>query len=280
MWAPISGPYSKFPVRCWWFWAYISCTWCCVPSDEGIQWHPTPVVFLENPMDGGAWWAAVHGVAKSRTRLSDFTFIFHFHALEKEMATHSSVLAWRIPGTGEPGGLPSMGLHRVRQDWSDLAAAEPRSHSRVEKVGRMYYFWKPLFVIQSSLHVNNIHWEVDKYGYMLWVRLWTQVCVWLETDNEVDRWLVSTVCICIFIALKKKNSYFPPQKTKTNKQKTVTGTIFKIYSEASCLKWDSSKASVPVLRLKLSFIFVLSFMWLHQKHALVKYISSNSFRKK
>ena len=71
---------------------------------------------LENPMDGGAWWAVVHGVAKSRTRLSDFTFTFHFHALEKEMATHSSVLAWRIPGTEEPGGLPSMGSHRVGHD--------------------------------------------------------------------------------------------------------------------------------------------------------------------
>ena len=71
---------------------------------------------LENPMDGGAWWAAVHGVARSRTRLSDFTFTFHFHSLEKEMATHSSVLAWRILGTGEPGGLPSMGSHRVRHD--------------------------------------------------------------------------------------------------------------------------------------------------------------------
>ena len=71
----------------------------------------TPLQYsrLENPMDGGAWWAAVHGVAKSPTRLSEFTFTFHFHALEKEMATHSSVLAWRIPGTGEPGGLPSMG---------------------------------------------------------------------------------------------------------------------------------------------------------------------------
>ena len=78
---------------------------------------------LENPMNGGAWWAAVHGVAKSRTWLSDFTFTFHFHALEKEMATHSSVLAWRIRGTGEPGGLPSMGWHRVGHDWSDLAAA-------------------------------------------------------------------------------------------------------------------------------------------------------------
>ena len=71
---------------------------------------------LENPMDGGAWWAAVHGVARSWTRLSDFTFTSHFHALEKEMATHSSILAWRIPGTEEPGGLLSVELHRVRHD--------------------------------------------------------------------------------------------------------------------------------------------------------------------
>ena len=78
---------------------------------------------LENPMDRGAWWAAVHGVAKSWTRLSNFTFTFHFHALEKEMATHSSVLAWRIPGTGEPGGLRSMGSLRVGHNCSDAAAA-------------------------------------------------------------------------------------------------------------------------------------------------------------
>ena len=71
---------------------------------------------LENPMDGGAWRAAVHGVAEGQTRLNNFTFTFHFHALEKEMATHSSVLAWRIPGMGEPGGLLSMGSHRVRHD--------------------------------------------------------------------------------------------------------------------------------------------------------------------
>ena len=71
---------------------------------------------LENPMDGGAWQAAVHGVKKSQTRLSDFTFTFHFHALEKEMATHSSVLAWKILGMGEPGGLLSMGSHRIRHD--------------------------------------------------------------------------------------------------------------------------------------------------------------------
>ena len=71
---------------------------------------------LKNPMDGGAWKAAVHGVSENWTRLSDFTFTFHFHALEKEMATHSSVPAWRIPETGEPGGLPSMGSHRVGHD--------------------------------------------------------------------------------------------------------------------------------------------------------------------
>ena len=69
-----------------------------------------------NPMDGGAWWASVHGVAKSRTILNDFTFTFHFHILEKEISTHSSVLAWRIPGMGEPGGLPFMASHRVRHD--------------------------------------------------------------------------------------------------------------------------------------------------------------------
>ena len=78
---------------------------------------------LENPMDRGAWWAAVHAVARSRTRLSDFPFTFHFPALEKEMAIHSCVLAWRIPGTREPGGLLFMGSHRVGHDWSDLEAA-------------------------------------------------------------------------------------------------------------------------------------------------------------
>ena len=84
----------------------------------GREGNGTPLQYscLENPMDGGAWWVVVHGVAKSWTRLSDFTFTFHSHALEKEMETHSSVLAWRIPGTGEPGGLPSMGLHRVEHD--------------------------------------------------------------------------------------------------------------------------------------------------------------------
>ena len=100
----------------------------------------TPLQYscLENPMDRGALWAAVHGVAQSLTRLSDFTFTFHFPALEKEMATHSRVLAWRIPGMEDPGGLLSMGLHRVGHDWSDLTAAAAsldNKHQRMLAVG-------------------------------------------------------------------------------------------------------------------------------------------------
>ena len=94
--------------------------------------HPTPGLLPGKSHGGGAWWAAVHGVANSRTRLSNFTFTFHFHALEKEMATHSSVLAWRIPGTGEPRGLPSMGSHRVGHDWSDLAARTLRDRNATD----------------------------------------------------------------------------------------------------------------------------------------------------
>ena len=97
-------------------------------------------------MDGGAWWAAVHGVARSRTRLSDFTFTFHFYALEKDMAIHSSVLAWRIPGTGEPGGLPSMG-----------------SCKRA-----FYRFLRSYAYIQCPL--DHLH-SLDQYLRVLWCRL-------------------------------------------------------------------------------------------------------------
>ena len=90
---------------------------CNCPAFPG-EGNGTPLQYscLGNPMDGGDWWATVHGASKSWTRLSDFTFTFHFHALEKEMATHSSVLVWIIPGTGEPDGLPSVGSHRVGHD--------------------------------------------------------------------------------------------------------------------------------------------------------------------
>ena len=108
-------------------------------KDMSREGNGTPLQYscLENPMDGGAWWATVLGVAKTHTWLSNLTFTFHFHALEKEMATHSSVLALRIPGMGEPGGLPSMGSHRVGHDWSDLAAAK---------------IWEQSFIIYSHRH--------------------------------------------------------------------------------------------------------------------------------
>ena len=105
-------------------------------------------------MDGGAWWAAVHGVARSWTRLSDFTFTFHFYALEKEMATHSSILAWGIPGTGEPGGLPSMGSHRVGHDWSDLAAAAAAA------AAALYYWRLPTWYSGKESACNAGKWKV------------------------------------------------------------------------------------------------------------------------
>jgi len=107
-------------------------------------------------MDRGAWWAAVHGVTKSWTWLSDFTFTFHFHALEKEMATHSSVLAWRIPGMGEPGGLLSMGSHRVGHDWSDLAAAAA-AEVRIFWVFGRCFLPRPLRV--PCLHAHRLTWH-------------------------------------------------------------------------------------------------------------------------
>ena len=102
---------------------FVKAKWLSLDHGLAGEGNGTPLQYscLENPMDGEAWKAAVHGVAEGQTWLSNFTFTFPFHALEKEMATHSSVLAWRVPGTGKPGGLPSMGSHRVGHDWSDSA---------------------------------------------------------------------------------------------------------------------------------------------------------------
>ena len=114
-------------------------------------------------MDRGTWWAAVHGVVKSRTRLSNFTFTFHFHALEKEMATHSSVLAWRIPGTGEPGELLSMGSHRVGHDWSNLEAAAAAVYEPPAR---------GIFIIATEL--NRTHsklWSLPKWRWFVMIDL-------------------------------------------------------------------------------------------------------------
>ena len=125
----------------------------------------TPLQYscLENPMDGGAWWAAVHGVAMSWTRLSDFTFTFHFHALEKEMATHSRILAWRIPGTGEPGGLLSMGLHRVGHDWSDLAARSKQQQDL------SIFIFRLKILININSNISNL---IDILNYKILLMLW------------------------------------------------------------------------------------------------------------
>jgi len=142
-----------------------------IPNLQIREGNGTPLQYscLENPMDGRAWWATVHGVAESQTWLSDFTFTFHSYALKKEMATHSSVCALRIPGTGEPGGLPSMGSHRVRHNWSDLAAVSAAAeikflpcqisknfkvwHSilvaRLEEIGTFICCWKVCRLVEA-----------------------------------------------------------------------------------------------------------------------------------
>ena len=116
-------------------------------------------------MDGGAWWAAVHGFVKSWTWLSDFTFTFHFNALEKEMATHSSVLAWRIPGMGEPGGLPSMGSHRVGHDWNHLATAAAAVTVKTNKTNKNIHLVDPKLLPQITFksEVEELPWWSSGY---------------------------------------------------------------------------------------------------------------------
>ena len=156
---------------------YLVCQALGPNSGEG-DGAPLQSSCLESPMDGGAWWAAVHGVAKSRTQLSNFTFTSHLHALEKEMATHSSVLAWRIPGMGEPGGLPSMRSHRVGHDWSDLAAAAGPNrcpmYSRYKWVPRAVVFrcWVQLFCdsMRYSPAGSSVH-RISQARILEWVSM-------------------------------------------------------------------------------------------------------------
>ena len=128
-------------------------------------------------MDRGAWWAAVHGVAKSQTWLSNFPFIFHFHALEKEMATHSSVLAWRIPGTGEAWWAAVYGSHRVGHDWSNLAAAAVAAVVVVRSLPSL----SPGFILLYSFLVTIgllykfsivLRWWKESDGKQKWVKVW------------------------------------------------------------------------------------------------------------
>ena len=179
-------------------------------------------------MGRGAWWAAVHGVTKSRTQLSDFTFTFHFRALEKEMAIHSSVLAWRILGTGEPGGLPSMGFHRVRHDWSDLAAAAAAAEKENKTsrgtecteegvpadVGSLGGAMRLILQVlektanqtqllwqkgSSAARVKKVYWGHSKVSRWLWlcIRAWSQAGWFLQSHSSFSRllWLFEVFCI-------------------------------------------------------------------------------------
>ena len=152
-------------------------------------------------MDWGAWWAAVHGVAKTWTRLSDFTFSFHYHALEKEMATHSSVLAWRIPGTGEPGGLPSMGSHRVGHHWSNLAAAAAaRSQGR-----------RPFMFILTLIHFTWRWgvWEISPDHY-LWLSLGIELTLYTNVLSDLFFFFFKSNQKKSFHCILKSASLQPP----------------------------------------------------------------------
>ena len=151
---------------------------------------------LENPMDRGAWKAAVHGI-ESWTQLSDFTFTFHFHALEKEMATHSSVLAWRLPGTAEPGGLPSMGSHRVGHDWSDLAAAYPFVGNQ-DLAPRLHYCFSWLFL--PCLCIPSLPWLATVWTCSLEIKEghggWLKSISYNQEVGEAERpwwWILVTI---------------------------------------------------------------------------------------
>ena len=153
-------------------------------------------------MDGGAWWAAVHGVAESWTQLSNFTFTFHFHSLEKEMGTHSSVLAWRVPGTVESGGLPSMGSHRVGHAWSNLAAA-----------AAAFYFWNKKSLKQQFVTIKHLGTVIKN--------LFTSFQLIFMIDVK------HTVAILQMWKLRFKELKWFAQASKCSKQRSLDSNWFK-----------------------------------------------------
>ena len=171
---------------------------------------------LENPMDRGAWWAAVHGVSEGRARLSNFTFTFHFHALEKEMAAHSGFLAWIIPWTVEPGGLPSMGSHRVGHDWSDSVAVvvvysilKSRDITLPTKVHlvKAMVFLMVMYGCESWTVKKAERWRIDAFELWCWRRLlrvpWTA-----RRSNQSILKEISPGCSLEGLMLKLKFQYF------------------------------------------------------------------------
>ena len=173
-------------------------------SSRACCWFCFAYSCLENPMDGGAWWAAVHGVAKIRIWLSNFIFTFHFPALEKEMATHSSVPAWRIPGTGEPGGLLSLGLHRVGHDWSDLAAAAAASSVYAHLLEGFFHKWGLNFAKAFSASVVIIIWVLF-FSLLIWcitlIDLWISKNPCISGTNPTQSWcMIFLMCCWILFA--------------------------------------------------------------------------------
>ena len=174
----------------------IKCTAACQASLGRRQWHPTPVLLPGESHGRRSWWAAVHGVAKSWTQLSKFTFTFHFHVLEKEMANHSSILAWRIPGTGEPGGMPSMGSHRVGHDWSDLAA--------VAAAGFLVIHYLP----ESSLHKHMSIESVMLSNHIILCHLLSPFAFNLSQHQGLFQWISSSHQVVKVLKLQFQHQSF------------------------------------------------------------------------
>ena len=148
-------------------------------------------------MDRGAWWAAIHGVSKSRTRLSDFTFTFHFHALEKEMAIHFSVLAWRIPGTTEPGGLLSVGSHRVGHDLSDLAAAAAAAAAVISRnTSGICSLDSLIFQVFICFSCNCLHFLLNRWSCPPYFHQY------IPEVPEISHFVLPSVCLTNFFQAK------------------------------------------------------------------------------